>query len=107
LAICVLQPLRYELGATIHVNSGFRSEAVNKAVKGSLTSSHCKGEAADLSCYDNARLFGIIKEQLPFDQLIWEGGDDDQPAWVHVSYRKTGNRQQILRMINGKYQIMS
>lgn len=102
----VLQPLRDAYGKPIRVNSGFRSLAVNKKVGGSATSSHCKGEAADLSCDNNAAIFRIIREQLEFDQLIWEAGDDHQPAWVHVSYREGNNRHQVLRMINGKYQVI-
>lgn len=102
----VLQPLRDTYGKPIRINSGFRSLAVNKKVGGSATSAHCKGEAADLSCADNAAIFRIIREQLPFDQLIWEGGSDNQPAWVHVSYKEGANRHQVLRMINGKYQII-
>ena len=107
LAIHVLQPLRDEFGHSVRINSGFRSDSVNKAVKGSPTSSHCKGEAADLSCSDNAAIFRIIKEKLSFDQLIWEAGNDESPDWVHVSYREGNNRRQVLRMINGKYQLTS
>lgn len=106
LAENVLQPLRDEYGKVIKVNSGYRSASVNRKVGGSTTSAHCKGEAADLSCADNAAIFRIIRTKLPFDQLIWEGGNDIQPAWVHVSYRATGNRRQVLKMRNGQYTIM-
>ena len=106
LAINVLQPLRDSFGQPIQINSGFRSEVVNKKVGGSPTSSHCKGEAADLSCSDNSAIFHIIRKQLIFDQLIWEAGDDKQPGWVHVSYRESNNRNQVLRMRNGKYELM-
>lgn len=102
----VLQPLRNLYGKPIIVNSGYRSPAVNKQQGGSLKplSQHCKGEAADLDTPDNAALFQLIRQLLPFDQLIWEGGDDHQPAWVHVSYKAGGNRKQVLRMkvVNGK-----
>jgi hypothetical protein len=27
-----------------------------------------------------------IKNNLNFDQMIWEFGDDNNPNWVHVSY---------------------
>lgn len=102
----VLQPLRDIYGKPIRINSGYRSHMVNKKVGGSATSSHCKGEAADISCENNAALFVIIRDQLPFDQLIWESGNDEQPDWVHVSYREGNNRKQVLKMINGKYKIM-
>ena len=46
----------------------------------------------------NADVFNYIKENLPFDQLIWEFGTDKNPDWVHVSYKKGGpQRGQILR----------
>jgi len=84
----VLQPLCELYGQPIHVNSGFRSDEVNKAMGGAIGSQHCLGEAADLECADNARIFYLIRDHLPFDQLIWEGGDDIQPAWVHVSFKR-------------------
>ena len=82
----VLDPARAEFGAPITVSSGFRSEAVNAKIGGVPNSQHCTGEAADLQCSDNRRLFEILKKQGNFDQLIWEFGDDKQPRYVHVSY---------------------
>jgi len=96
LATHVLQPLRDMLGKPIKVNSAFRSVEVNKAVGGVPTSQHCSGEAADLDVADNAQLFQLIRNNFTFDQLIWEGGNDIQPAWVHVSYREGNNRKQVL-----------
>lgn len=85
----------------IIITSGYRCPVVNKAVGGSLTSQHVKGEAVDIKCEDNAGLFEYIKDNLQFDQLIWEFGDDFAPQWVHVSLKKKGkNRKQILRSIN-------
>jgi len=97
----VLQPLRDKYGRIIHVNSGYRNQAINKEVGGSLKpiSQHCKGEAADLNSDDNTMLFHLIRFCLDFDQLIWEGGNDDQPAWVHVSYKGTCNRKMVLRTV--------
>lgn len=103
LADNVLQPLRKMYGHAITVNSGFRSFEVNKKVGGSKTSSHRKGEAADIDCSDNAGIFKLLRNHFDFDQLIWERGNDDSPDWVHVSYRRKNNRRQILRMINGSY----
>jgi len=95
----VLQPLRDIYGKPIKINSGFRSIEVNKKVGGSLTSSHCNGEAADLDCEDNALLFSIIREALPFDQVI----NENNYSWIHVSFREGKNRNQALEMKNGKY----
>lgn len=101
----ILDNAREKLGEPITVSSGFRNPEVNRAVGGSSTSQHLKGEAADLICYDNKKLFEIIRQQGKFDQLIWEYGDDKQPSWVHVSVTKYGrNRREVLRCkrIKGK-----
>lgn len=94
----VLDPAREAYGAPIRVNSGYRSPEVNshKDVRGSKTSQHLTGEAADITCSDNMKLFKILID-MEFDQLIYEHGDDKQPSWIHVSYREGNNRQQVLR----------
>ena len=92
----VLQPARDKLGFPIIINSGYRSPAVNKDAGGVNTSQHLTGQAADMKCKDNALLFNTIKDNFIFDQLIWEKGNDKQPAWVHVSFREGRNRKQIL-----------
>jgi len=104
----VLQPLRDKYKSPIHVNSGYRSFGVNREQGGTIKplSQHCSGEAADIEAFDNALLFHIIRFTLDYDQLIWEGGTDFQPDWVHVSYKSVGNRKQVLRMqvVKGKKQ---
>jgi len=105
LAANVFEPLRAIVGKPIIITSMFRSAKVNQLIGGSSTSQHCKGEAMDIKLPgQNRSLFEIILNQLPFDQLIWEFGTDKEPAWVHVSYKATGNRKQVLRAIrvNGK-----
>jgi zinc D-Ala-D-Ala carboxypeptidase len=94
----VLQPLRELYGKAIKINSGFRSKAVNKKVGGAPTSQHTKGEAADIDCDNPALLYRLIRDTYEFDQLIWEKGNDNQPAWVHVSFSRKKNRKQILRI---------
>ena len=98
----LLQPLRNAFGKPIRITSGYRSTEVNKAVGGSKTSQHTKGEAVDIVSNDNKQLFELIKNDFDFDQLIWEYGTDEQPAWVHVSLKKTGNRKQAMRAITNK-----
>ena len=100
----VLDPVREMYGFPICVNSGFRTLAVNKAIGGAAKpiSQHTKGEAADLDCADNARLFYLIQDHFDFDQLIWEEGNNLQPDWVHVSYKAQGNRKQLLKFKNKK-----
>tara|TARA_R110000822_G_scaffold47846_1_gene126612 strand:- start:149 stop:583 length:435 start_codon:yes stop_codon:yes gene_type:complete len=101
LAEKVLEPAREILERPIRVTSGFRSVVTNRLIPGSSKNSqHCKGEAADLQCHNNLELFNIIKDYLVFDQLIYEHTGPTGPAWVHVSYKKEGNRGQILQAIS-------
>ena len=104
----ILDPLRELYGKPIIVNSGYRSPLVNSKTKGaSKTSDHMAGCAADIdTTADNALLFKLIRDNFKFDQLIWENGDDKSPAWIHVSYRNVGNRNQIKKFKNGKYEIL-
>lgn len=86
----VLEPLRVAMKEPIKIGSGFRSQALNKAVGGVYNSQHLKGQAADL-CIDGdiekgKRWFNYIKDHLPFDQLIWEHNPKTGSYWVHVSY---------------------
>jgi zinc D-Ala-D-Ala carboxypeptidase len=94
----VLQPLRDLYADTIFVSSGYRSPSVNRKVGGAKNSHHVFGMAADLKCKDNALLYNLIKDNFEFTQLIWEKGNDIQPAWVHVSYDKNNLKNQILRI---------
>lgn len=98
----VLDPVRELIGMPIKVSSGYRSKSVNKSVGGAKNSQHIKGEAADISCANNALLYRLIRDNCVFDQLIWEFGDDDHPAWVHVSYSVTKNRMQKLKAVSVK-----
>ena len=109
LAENIFQPIRKHFGKPIHISSGYRSDALNKAIGGSKTSQHCKGEAIDIdmdgTAITNAQIFNYIKDNLNFDQMIWEFGTDKNPDWVHVSYNSTGKqRKQILKAlkVNGK-----
>lgn len=99
----VFQPLRDHFGVPIFVSSGYRSPKLNRIIGGSPTSQHCQGRALDLDAdvfgkITNAEIFHYIKDCLDFDQLIWEFGDDSNPAWVHVSYKSpTENKGRVLR----------
>ena len=99
----VFQPVRDHFGIPIGVSSGYRSKALNKAIGGSKYSQHMIGEALDIDAdiyggVTNAEIFNYIKNNLEWDQMIWEFGDDDEPNWVHVSYKEAGrNRKQLKR----------
>jgi hypothetical protein len=86
----IFEPLRAYVGGPIKINSFFRSAKLNTAIGGSKTSQHCKGQAMDIDDtfgrMTNAEMYHWIKENLDFDQMIWEFGSDDNPNWVHVSY---------------------
>ena len=104
----IFEPLRNKFNEPIYISSFYRSPELNKAIGGSTSSQHCKGEAIDIddvySKASNADFFNYIKNKLEFDQLIWEFGDDENPAWVHVSYSLGKNRMRILKAIkeNGR-----
>jgi len=102
LVINVLQPLRDAMGFPIIITSGYRSQALNQAISNSASDSqHVKGQAADIVGQDKAKMFYYIKDFLPFDQLIWEAGNSNEPQWIHVSYKAIGNRKQVLRYTPG------
>lgn len=118
----VFEPIREAVSKKLGVdtplvlNSFFRCVKLNKAIKGSGTSSHCAGEETqieeaagdvEINCPDftNKDLFILIKEKGAFDQLIFEFNDPkdpSQPAWVHVGFRKYNNRMQVLKAIKEK-----
>ena len=86
-----------------------RCKKLNSAIGGSSRSQHCEGRAIDLDDTfghkTNAEMYNYIKDNLDFDQLIWEFGNDKNPDWVHVSYVSSDeNRRRILKAykLNGK-----
>lgn len=98
----VFQPVREHFKVPIAVTSGYRSPALNKAIGGAKRSEHMMGRALDLDAdiyggVTNKQIFEFVRDNLTFNQLIWEFGDDDSPDWVHVSYRPSGNKKEILR----------
>jgi hypothetical protein len=99
LCVEVLQPLREEVKKPLVIISGYRPRWLNTAVGGSRNSSHIKGEAADfyvpgMKLMRVAQLIADMEllGKLDFDQLIYEFD-----SWIHISYRASGNRGQILR----------
>lgn len=91
------EPLRKWYGKPIKINSFFRCEELNAAVKGSNTSQHIQGKAIDIdagSRVENKKIFEWCKFNLKFDQLIWEY----EGAWVHISFDIVNNRNQTLKI---------
>lgn len=103
----VLNPARQRLGSYILVNCAYRCKALNDKLRelgqpSSETSQHMTGEAADItagSVAKNRELFRILVSLGNFDQLIWEKGGQ----WIHVSYKRTGGRAQMLSWNGSKY----
>lgn len=99
----LFEPLRDWVNGPIKINSCFRSEELNTRIGGASSSQHMANNGAAMDIDDtygyktNAEMFFYIKENLEFDQAIWEFGDDDNPDWIHVSYNKGNNRGQILK----------
>lgn len=100
----VFEPLREWVGGAIKINSFYRSPALNEAIGGSTRSQHCKGQAIDIDDIyghkTNKEMFNYIKDNIDFDQMIWEFGNEDNPDWVHVSYvSEDKNRNRILKAV--------
>lgn len=107
------QPARDILGKPMGIDSGYRSDAVNRAVGGSTTSAHSYGYAIDFT----APSFGtprqvaekLVKElkarHIAFDQLILEFPETSS-SWIHLGYknRQGEQRGQVLtaKKQNGK-----
>lgn len=91
-----MERIRSCLGVPIFITSGYRSPAVNRAVGGSSTSQHTRGEAVDFKApafgtpLEIARKLVACRDQIGFDQLIQEG------AWVHISFVPSAPRGQVL-----------
>lgn len=111
LAENIFEKIRNNFNVPIHISSGYRSAELNKLIGGASTSQHSKGEAIDIDMdgssngVTNKMVFDYIKNNLNFDQLIFEYGTESNPDWVHVSYSSSGTqRKQILRCtrVNGQ-----
>lgn len=99
----VLEPIRIKYGKAITVTSGFRNPILNRLVGGANNSQHKEGEAADIKCDNNAKLFYLIKEmierkEIEVGQLIWEKGDNKNPQWIHISLPNNRHKNEIIRL---------
>ena len=110
LAENIFEKVRENFNVPIFISSFFRSSKLNTKLKGSSTSQHCAniGAAMDIDAdvykgVTNSEIFNYILNNLNFDQLIWEFGDDENPDWVHVSYvSDILNRKEVLKAYKDK-----
>ena len=93
----LLQPLRDAVGP-IRISSGYRNPSLNRAIGGSSSSQHCKGQALDVQFWskgkmDNKIIYDwILQSGLEFDQMI----NEFDFAWIHISLKVEDNRKQVL-----------
>ena len=110
LAENIFEKVREHFDTPIYISSFFRSSKLNTKLKGSSTSQHCAnvGAAMDIDSdvykgVTNSEIFNYILENLNFDQLIWEFGNDENPDWVHISYvSDILNRKEVLKAYKDK-----
>jgi zinc D-Ala-D-Ala carboxypeptidase len=97
-----MEQVRRLLGdRVISVSSGYRCQALNRAVGGARTSAHLTGDAVDFNCYGFGDPLAICRaltaSALAFDQMIEEG------TWVHISFDPRMRRQVLTRRDGGGY----
>lgn len=99
----IFDKVREFAGGPVHINSFYRSPELNAAIGGAKLSQHMKGEAIDIDCdqfgnSENELIFKFVKDNLEFDQLIWEFGTEKRPDWIHVSkVQNKKNRMDVKR----------
>lgn len=100
LAKTILQPIRNRCGFPVWVSSGYRSAAVNKAVGGSATSQHCRGQAADIKAckgHTNKELFDCIKKMVERGEIVvGQLINEYNYSWIHVSLPYNTKKNEIL-----------
>jgi Uncharacterized protein conserved in bacteria len=101
----ILQPLRNYLNEPITVTSGYRSQQLNKAIRGSKNSDHLYGKAADIQTRRLNEAFEWIRNNCKFKQLIFErkGSGVRLKEWIHVSFDYRNNKKEVIKYENGKY----
>ena len=89
----------------IIINSGFRSEAVNKAIGGVPGSNHLTGCAVDIKCFgiEQAIRYACILldiadgKKQDFDELLIERSPKGS-YWLHFAVRPKENRRKVAFM---------
>jgi zinc D-Ala-D-Ala carboxypeptidase len=93
----LIQPLRDSIGP-IRISSGYRNPSLNRAIGGSSSSQHCKGQALDIQFWQKGKMMNeliyewVLDSGLEFDQMI----NEFDFAWIHISLKAKDNRKQVL-----------
>lgn len=107
----LFEPLREWVGGPIKINSFFRGEPTNTAIGGSKYSQHMKGQAMDIDDTfghkTNAEMYHYIKDNLEFDQMVWEFGSEypnGNPNWVHISWvsHRPNRKQEVIALTENR-----
>jgi hypothetical protein len=103
----ILEPARQQLGP-LHINSGYRSPALNAAIGGSASSAHMIGYAADVVPRDITKIAFAkwVKAHCNFDQIILEFGTIAEPAWIHVSADPRARKEVRRKLANTGYDLI-
>ncbi len=91
-----LQPVRNLINKPMIITSGFRCKKLNQLVGGATNSQHLSGCAADFivkGMNPNEIIKIISSSDIIFNQLI-----NEYDKWVHISYIKNNNKNQILTL---------
>ena len=103
----VLEPVRAKFDKPVTITSGYRSPELSEAIGSKSTSQHCSGEAVDfeIAGISNLQVALWIQNNVDFDQLILEFWKEGEPnsGWIHVSYKDSSNRKQVLTYSGGEY----
>ena len=105
----VLEPVRAKFDKPVTITSGFRSKELCLAIGSSENSQHTcnNGAEADfeIAGISNLKVALWIQNNVDFDQLILEFWKEGEPnsGWIHVSYKDSSNRKQVLTYSGGEY----
>ena len=99
LCVGILQPIRDKWGEKIFVNSGYRNPVLNRLVGGSTSSQHLKGEAVDITCGNNKKLFNLISAMITDGEIVvGQLIDEKQYSWIHISLPNNKHKNNILHL---------
>lgn len=92
----VLDPLREKMELPVLISSGYRCEELNNAVGGVKSSLHRQGYAADVySLGFNWRIYAIVRESLPYTELIWY----KSKGFVHIAYNPRMRKGKVTKIV--------